>query len=72
MNKLCLRSQQNHVITFRKWGRKRWSVFQSLHKTVRIGCLSVGYLLFAIPANAQRNMIIAPHDSINPIKSIEM
>lgn len=72
MNKFCLRHQQNHVITFRKWGRKRWSVFQSLNKTIRIGCLSISYLLFAIPANAQKNMIIAPHDSINPIKSIEM
>jgi len=72
MNKICLERRQNRVITFRKWGKKRWSVFQSLHKTVRIGCLGVGYLLFAIPSNAQRNMIIAPHDSINPIKSVEM
>lgn len=72
MNKLCQVRRQNHVITFRKWGRKNWSVFQSLHKTIRIGCLGVGYLLFAIPANAQKNMIIAPHDSINPVKSVEM
>ncbi len=72
MNKSCQVRRHKDVLTFRKWGRKNWSVFQSLHKTIRIGCLGIGYLLFAIPANAQKNMIIAPHDSINPIKGIEM
>ena len=72
MNKHCRGRRQNHALTFRRWGRKGYSIFQSLHKTIRIGFLGVGYLLFAIPSNAQRNMIIAPHDTINPIKGIEM
>ena len=70
MNQKSLVRQANHVATFRKFGRKGYSIFQSLHKVVRIGCLSVCYLLFAIPANAERNMIIAGHDTINTMKDI--
>ncbi len=64
--------QADRVLTFRKFGRKGYSIFQSLHKVVRIGCLSVSYLLFAISANAERNMIIAGHDTISPMKDIEV
>ena len=72
MNRKGLVRQANHVLTFKKFGRKGYSVFQSLHKLVRIGSLSISYLLFAIPANAERNMMIAGHDSINAMKSIEV
>ena len=72
MNQKCLVRQANHVATFKKFGRKGYSIFQSLHKMVRIGCLSVCYLLFAIPANAERNMMIAGHDTINSMKDIEV
>jgi len=64
--------QANHVATFKKFGRKGYSIFQSLHKVVRIGCLSVCYLLFAIPSNAEKNMMIAGHDTINSMKGIEV
>ena len=64
--------QADHVLTFKKFGRKGYSIFQSLHKIVRIGSLSIIYLLFAIPANAERNMIIAGHDSISSMKDIEV
>jgi len=33
------------VLTFRKWGRKNYSLFLTLHKTVVIASLSVTYLL---------------------------
>ena len=57
---------------FRKFGRKGYSIFQSMHKTVRIGCLSVSYLLFAIPSNAERNILIVGHDTISSMKDIEV
>ena len=72
MNKKSPVRPANHVTTFRKWGRTSYAVFQSMHKVIRIGCLSVIYLLFAIPSNAQRNMIIAPHDSLSLTKDIEI
>ncbi len=72
MKQKSLVRRANHVLTFRKFGRKGYSIFQSLHKMVRIGCLSITYLVFAIPANAERNMIIAGHDSITSMKDIEV
>ncbi len=62
----------NQVLTFKKFGRKGYSVFRSLHKIVRIGCLSITYLVFALPANGERNMIIAGHDSVSSMKDIEI
>lgn len=70
MNQKNLVRQMNCVSTFRKWGRKGYSVFQSMHKVVRIGSLSVSYLLFAIPSNAERNMMIVGHDTISPMMDI--
>ena len=72
MNQKSLVRRTSHVTTFRKWGRKGYSVFQSMHKTVRIGCLSVSYLLFAIPSNAERNMMVVGHDTISSMKDIEV
>ena len=72
MKQKSLVRRANYVLTFRKFGRKGYSIFQSLHKMVRIGCLSITYLVFAIPANAERNMIIAGHDSITSMKDIEV
>ncbi len=72
MNQKNRMRRKNHVTTFKKWGRKGYSVFLSMHKIVRIGCLSVSYLLFAIPSNAQRNMMIVGHDTINSIKDVEV
>jgi vitamin B12 transporter len=72
MNKKSLVRRANRVLTFKKFGRKGYSIFQSLHKTVRIGCLSVCYLMFATPSNGERNMIIAGHDTINSIKDIDI
>jgi len=71
MNQKSLARRTNRVTTFRKWGRKGYLVFQSMHKLVRIGCLSVSYLLFAIPSNAERNMMVVGHDTISSMKDIE-
>ncbi len=72
MNQKSLVRQAGHVLTFRKFARKGYSIFRSLNKIVRIGCLSVSYLLFAIPSNAQKNMMNAAHDSISPVKDIKV
>jgi len=72
MNQKSLVRRTDHFVTFRKFGRKGYSAFQSMHKAVRIGCLSVSYLLFAIPSNAERNMMVVGPDTINSMKSIEV
>ena len=72
MHRKRLMRRTNQVPTFKKFGRKGYSVFQSIHKIVRIGCLSVTYLLFAIPSNAERNLMVVGHDTINAIKDIEV
>ncbi len=64
--------RQKPATTFRKWGRKGFSIFSSLHKTVRIATLSVVYLTFAIPANAERPMLIASNDTIEETEYVDM
>lgn len=68
-NHVCI---ANQVVTFKKWGRKGYSVFQSMHKVIRIGALSTTYLLFAIPSNAERNLMVVGHDTISTIKNIDV
>ena len=72
MNEKCQVRRTNRVTTFRKFCRKGYSVFRSMHKMVRIGCLSTVYLLFAIPANAETNMMIVRHDTISSMKDVEV
>jgi len=72
MNQKCLVRPTNQVLTFKKFGRKGYSVFRSIHKTVRIGCLSISYLLFAIPSNGEKNLLVVGHDTISSIKDIEV
>jgi vitamin B12 transporter len=64
--------RQKPAITFRKWGRKGYSIFASMHKTVRIATLSVIYLTFAAPANAERPLLFASNDTIEPTEEVEM
>lgn len=72
MNQTSMAHQAMQVSTFRKWGRKGYSVFQSMHKVVRIGCLSTTYLLFAIPSNAERNLLTMENDTISSMKDVEV
>ncbi len=64
--------RQKTAITFKKWGRKGYSIFSSMHKVVRIGTLSVSYLIFATPANAERPMLVASNDTIEPTEQVDM
>lgn len=53
-------------------GRTNYAVFQTLYQVIRISVLSISYLLFAVPANAQKNMMTAPHDSLHLMKEVEI
>jgi vitamin B12 transporter len=72
MNQNCLVRRTIQVTTFRKFGRKGYSIFQSMHKIVRIGCLSTSYLLFALPSNAESRSLIVSPDTINSMKNIDI
>ena len=43
------RWKQLSLLTFRKWGRKNFSLFATMHKVVKISVLSVAYFL-SVPA----------------------
>ncbi|MDD4192482.1 MAG: hypothetical protein PHI28_14210, partial [Mangrovibacterium sp.] len=49
MNKLKFNRQRAGISTFRRWGRRGYSLFQALGKKVRIGVLAVAYLYVAVP-----------------------
>lgn len=66
---LCI---QKPAVTFRKWGRKGFSVFSSMHRVVRIATLSIAYLTFATPANAERSLLLIAGDTIQPIREVEV
>ncbi len=66
---LCM---QKPAVTFRKWGRKGFSVFSSMHKVVRIATLSIVYLTFAVPANAEYSLLVAAGDTLQPIREVEV
>jgi len=61
------------AVTFRKWGRKGFSAFSSMHKVVRIATLSIIYLTFAAPANAEHRLLVAAaNDTLKPIQEVEV
>ena len=64
---LCI---QKPALTFRKWGRKGFSIFSSMHRVVRIATLSIAYLTFAVPANADRSLLVAAGDTLQPIREV--
>ncbi|MCI7009112.1 MAG: hypothetical protein MR919_08960, partial [Parabacteroides sp.] len=41
------------AIRFRRFERRNYSAFRSMHKVINIGVVSASTLLFALPANAQ-------------------
>jgi iron complex outermembrane receptor protein len=63
---------QKPAVTFKKWGRKGFSIFSSMHKVVRIATLSTIYLTFATPSNAERSLLVATNDTLQPIKEQEV
>lgn len=63
---------QRPSVTFSKWGRKGFSIFSSLHKVVKIAALSTVYLTFALPSNAEKTLMVAANDTLQPIKEVEV
>ncbi|QGY42752.1 TonB-dependent receptor [Maribellus comscasis] len=45
MNKAKFNLHAHCILTFRKWGRKNYSAFQTMHRVVRISVLAVIYFL---------------------------
>jgi vitamin B12 transporter len=72
MNHDHLTSSHTTILTFKKWGRKGYSVFSSLHRIVRIAVLSTIYLLFALPASAGMVFLVPSNDTIRPIQEVEI
>ena len=64
---LCI---QKPAVTFRKWGRKGFSIFSSMHRVVRIATLSIAYLTFAVPANADRSLLVAAGDTLQSLREV--
>lgn len=44
-------SKKSVTPCFKRWSRKNWSVFASLHKVVKIGVLSLGMSILTLPYN---------------------
>ncbi len=63
---------QKPVVTFKKWGRKGFSIFSSMHRVVRIATLSVIYLTFSTPASAEHSPMVAANDTLHPVQEVEM
>ena len=63
---------QKPAVTFRKLGRKGFSVFSSLHKVIQIATLSISYLTFAAPAHAERLLLVTTGDTLQHIKEVEV
>lgn len=66
MKKLKFNRQRAEVSTFRRWGRRGYSLFRALGKKVRIGVLSVIYLYVAMPeevyAQAETTVVEMKYD----------
>src|SRR5690606_6831490 len=58
MKNLSHKDRNHEVLVFRKWGRRNFSLFSTLKKTVNISVLSVTYLL-SVPAVAS----VLPRDT---------
>jgi hypothetical protein len=43
------RIEKAGLVVFKRWNNKRFAVFNSLKKAIKIGCLLVIYLKFANP-----------------------
>ncbi len=65
-------NSQKSIVTFRKWGRKGFSIFASLHKIIKIAALISVYLTFAIPVRSEQQLLVATNDTLRPIEEIEM
>jgi vitamin B12 transporter len=44
---------QSNVVSFRRWTRKPWAVFNSLGRCIRIGVLGLAFSILVLPGHAQ-------------------
>ena len=49
------------AVRFRRFDRKRYAAFRSMHKVINIGVVTVSTLLFALPDTAQAQKAIEPN-----------
>lgn len=49
------------AIRFRRFDRKRYAAFRSMHKVINIGVVTASTLLFALPDTAQAQKAIEPN-----------
>ena len=49
------------AVRFRRFDRKRYAAFRSMHKVINIGVVTASTLLFALPDTAQAQKVIEPN-----------
>ena len=49
------------AVCFRRFDRKRYAAFRSMHKVINIGVVTASTLLFALPDTAQAQKVIEPN-----------
>ncbi len=49
------------AVRFRRFDRKRYAAFRSMHKVINIGVVTASMLLFALPDTAQAQKTIEPN-----------
>ena len=49
------------AVRFRRFDRKRYAAFRSMHKVINIGVVTASTLLFALPDTAQAQKAIEPN-----------
>ena len=49
------------AVRFRRFDRKRYAAFRSMHKVINIGVVTASTLLFALPDTAQAQKTIEPN-----------
>ncbi len=50
--KKCINNERAQMLTFKRWGGQKYSLFQALRKQVKIAVLAVTYLTVALPNDA--------------------
>jgi vitamin B12 transporter len=59
--------EKARFVVFKRWNNKRFAVFNSLKKTIKIGCLLVAYLKFANPG-----AFAATVDTTSVVRNVEV
>lgn len=65
-------SYATKAVRFRRFQRKGYAIFQSMHKVINIGVLSASTLLFALPETAQAQMTLKRTNGMEEETPIEL